>query len=782
MPYLSVTLRLKFNKELTGNMGENLVIVESPAKAKTIQKFLGKGFTVKSSYGHIRDLSKTGLGIDIPGGFVPKYVIPAEKKKLVADLTDSARKADMVWLASDEDREGEAIAWHLYEVLGLSPEKTHRIAFHEITKTAILNAVDNPRDIDMDLVMAQQARRVLDRLVGFELSPVLWKKIQPKLSAGRVQSAALKLIVDREREISSFIGEPYFRVEGTFTVQGSHSRFKAVLDKKFDTEEEARAFLEQCRNAEFRISSVDKREGRRTPAPPFTTSSLQQEAARRLGYSLSQTMSTAQKLYEAGLITYMRTDSTNLSSLAVNTIKDTVVNLYGDRYSKVRAYQTKVKGAQEAHEAIRPTYASNIEIEGTSTEKRLYSLIWKRAIACQMADAVVEKTTVTISANGVDGNFIAEGEVVLFDGFLKVYGDGKDDENKEKGTLPALSEGDSLNFPLLVAVQKFSQRPSRYSEGSIVKKLEELGIGRPSTWATTVTTLKNHGYVIVGDKEGTERQYCELQLKDGIISRAIKTEITGAEKKKLFPENIGIVVTDYLVPNFPDILDYNFTAKVEKDLDEIAGGNMVWDKVITDFYKIFHTKVEDSLQDRTRTGAERVVGTDPATGKPVIARIGRFGSLVQLGSNDDPEKKFVSMNKGQLIESITLEEALHLLKLPRNLGTYKGCEMTVAIGKFGPYVKYDGKYVSLGKDLDPYTITREEAISLIEDHNSSESKKVIAEFGGSGIQVLNGRYGPYIKQGASNYKIPAKVNPSTLTEEDCKQIIAASPAPKRKKK
>ena len=760
-------------------MGENLVIVESPAKAKTIEKFLGKGYTVKSSFGHIRDLKKKGLGIDLEHGFLPQYEISADKRKTVSELKAAAAKAGLVWLASDEDREGEAIAWHLAQTLELPAEKTRRIVFHEITKTAILGAIEAPRDIDMNLVQAQQARRVLDRLVGFELSPILWKKIQPKLSAGRVQSVALRLIVDREREIAAFESKPYFRVEGLFLAEGAKKPFKAQLDRRFDTEDEARAFLERCRRAQFFVSNVEKKEARRTPAPPFTTSTLQQEAARKLGFSVSQTMSIAQRLYEAGLITYMRTDSMNLSSLALGTTKETVTRLYGAEYSKTRNYRTRVKGAQEAHEAIRPTYISNLEIEGTATEKRLYNLIWKRTVACQMADAVVEKTDIEISAEALSEKFVATGEQILFDGFLKVYIEGRDDEEDETlAVLPHIGQGQVLTFRHIAAAEKYTQHPPRYSEASLVKKLEELGIGRPSTYASTVSTLTTRGYIVKGDKAGLRKDCVELALADDGIVRRVSPEVIGAEKKKLLPENIGIVVTDFLSANFSDILDYGFTAGVEESFDKVAKGRLAWDKVIADFYGPFHREVEGSLQDREHTRAERLIGTDPATGKPVTARIGRFGPLVQKGAADDPDRQFVSLGKGQLIESITLEEALKLFALPRTVGRYGDHEITTAIGRFGPYIKYDGKYVSLAKGQDPYTLTEAQAVALIEDSRSKEAKKVIADFPASGIQVLNGRYGPYIKKGKDNFKIPKKKDPASLSEQDCVEIIAKTSAKK----
>lgn len=754
-------------------MGENLVIVESPAKAKTIEKFLGKAYTVKSSFGHIRDLKKKGLGIDIENGFLPQYEISSDKKKTVSELTSAAKTAKTVWLASDEDREGEAIAWHLSETLGLSAEKTRRIVFHEITKNAILEAIENPRDIDMNLVKAQQARRVLDRLVGFELSPILWKKIQPKLSAGRVQSVALRLIVDREREIAAFDAKAFFRVEGLFFVEGSKKPVRATLDRKFETEAEARVFLERCRGEQFAVASVEKREARRSPAPPFTTSTLQQEAARKLGFSVSQTMSIAQRLYEAGLITYMRTDSMNLSTLALGTTKEKVTQLYGAQYSKVRNYHTRLKGAQEAHEAIRPTYVSNQDIEGTATERRLYNLIWKRTVACQMADAVVEKTDVVIGGATLEEKFLANGEQILFDGFLKVYIEGRDDEEDEvQAVLPHIAKGQMLRCESITATEKFTQHPPRYSEASLVKKLEELGIGRPSTYASTVSTITTRGYIIKGDKPGSVQDCCELTLRDGDIRRTVRQEKIGAEKKKLLPENIGIVVTDFLAANFADILGYGFTAQVEESFDKVAKGTLQWDKVISDFYGPFHKEVEDSLHDREHTHADRFIGNDPVSGKPVTARIGRFGPLLQKGAADDPDKQFVSLGKGQLIETITLEEALKLFVLPRTVGQLDGKDITTAIGRFGPYVKYDGKYVSLAKGQDPYTLTEEQAVTLIEESRNKEARKIIADFPGSGIQVLNGRYGPYIKKGKENYKIPKKTDPISLTEEACLTIIS----------
>ncbi|MBR4772323.1 MAG: type I DNA topoisomerase [Bacteroidales bacterium] len=754
-------------------MGENLVIVESPAKAKTIEKFLGKGYSVKSSFGHIRDLSKKQLGVDVEHGFTPHYEISADKKKLVTELKKDAANASMVWLASDEDREGEAIAWHLFETLGLDNKKTKRIAFHEITKNAILDAINAPRDIDMNLVNAQQARRILDRLVGFELSPILWKKVQPKLSAGRVQSVAVRLIVDKEREISAFKTSSFYKVEGTFVPEGLRSKIKGSVEKKFADEKKAVAFLDSCKNASFEVASIDTKELTRTPAAPFTTSLLQQEASRKLGFSVSQTMTIAQRLYEAGLITYMRTDSVNLSSLAINAAKAFIIGEYGEEYSRPRKYKTRTKGAQEAHEAIRPTYIQNVSIEGNSNEKKLYNLIWKRTIASQMADAVLEKTVVDIKAAGVSEPFVAEAEKVIFDGFLKVYIEGTDDEETvEEGItlMPSIVEGQKMEQKEIDAVERFTLRPSRYTEASLVKKLEELGIGRPSTYAPTISTIMKRGYVAKGDSKGETRKYNIYTLKGDNITTQTKTETVGKEKGKLFAENIGMVVTDYLDENFQSIMDYGFTAQVEQDFDDIANGKKVWNEVISDFYTDFHNTVEEKLSDRAHTHAERRIGIDPASGKVLIARMGRFGPLVQKGENDDPDKQFASLKKGQLIENITVEEAAKQFELPRTVGTYDGMTITAAIGRFGPYIKYGSEYVSLGKLYDPVQITEDEAIVLIEDHKQKEIKKHIASFGD--IEVLNGRFGPYIKQGKNNYKIPRSINPETLDEEACKAIIA----------
>lgn len=758
-------------------MGENLVIVESPAKAKTIEKFLGPGYTVKSSFGHIRDLSKKNLGIDIGDGFRPDYEISDDKKKIVSELKSLAKKAGTVWLASDEDREGEAIAWHLQQTLQLKDENTRRIVFHEITRDAILHAIENPRKVDLDLVMAQQARRVLDRLVGFELSPILWRKVAPKLSAGRVQSVALRLIVEREREILAFRPEPFYKVTGTFHPQGAPAAVsvKASLDTRFATAPEAEAFLEKCKRAGFRIRDIEKKELTRTPAPPFTTSALQQEASRKLGFSVSQTMRIAQKLYESGLITYMRTDSTNLSQLAINSIKKTVTETYGAAYSKVRQYRTRSKGAQEAHEAIRPTYPANQTIEGTPQEKKLYSLIWRRTVASQMADAKLEKTDITIEGTGLEEKFISQGEQVVFDGFLKLYLESRDDEpdEEENQLLPALNILDTMENREITATQRFTLRPPRYSEASLVKKLEELGIGRPSTYAPTLSTLTQRGYIVKENREGTEREYIRMTLREGRIDTVREKETTGAEKNKLFPQDIGILVTDFLGANFQNILDYGFTAKVEAGFDRIAAGKQVWNELISQFYGSFHKQVEQTLRDNAHTHAERTLGTDPASGKIMTVRLGRFGPLVQKGANDDPDKQFASLKKGQLIETITLEEALKLFELPRTVGEYEGKTITAAIGRFGPYLRYGTKFVSLGKTGDPYTVDQETAVRLILEHEKKEAEKFIASFPEQDIQVLNGRFGAYIRHAGENYKIPKGTEASALTAEDCLSIIGS---------
>lgn len=757
-------------------MGANLVIVESPAKAKTIEKFLGEGFTVKSSFGHIRDLSKKNLGIDIENGFEPNYEISDDKKKVVSELKSLAKKADTIWLASDEDREGEAIAWHLLQTLNLNESNTKRIVFHEITKNAILNAIKNPRGVDTNLVMAQQARRVLDRLVGFELSPVLWKKVAPKLSAGRVQSVALRLIVDREREIMAFTSEEFYKVTGLFHPQSKSKKVKinSTLDKRFASRQEAEAFLDNCKDALFHIENIEKKELSRTPAPPFTTSALQQEASRKLGFSVTQTMRIAQKLYESGLITYMRTDSTNLSQLAINTIKEAITENFGAEYSKVRQYKTKSKGAQEAHEAIRPTYPANQTIDGTPQEKKLYSLIWKRTVASQMADAKLEKTNITIAGSTFAERFISQGEQVVFDGFLKLYLESKDDEHEneeENQLLPVLDINEGLDNLTITATQRFTQRPPRYSEASLVKKLEELGIGRPSTYAPTISTISQRGYITKEDREGTMREYTQMELKDGSITTSQRTEKTGTEKSKLFPQDIGILVTDYLAKNFENILDYGFTAKVEEDFDKVAAGKLVWNKMIRDFYSDFHLQVESTLKDTTHKNAERILGTDPKSGKVLIVRLGKFGPLVQKGDNEDPEKQFAGLPKDKLIETITLEEALKLFELPRTVGEFDGKSIVASVGRFGPYIRYNSKFISLGKVYSPYTITLDEAINLIGEHEKKEAEKYINSFPEQDIEVLNGRFGAYIKHGGENYKIPKGTDAKALTLEECLNII-----------
>ncbi len=761
-------------------MQENLVIVESPAKAKTIEKFLGKDFLVASSYGHIRDLVKKGMGVDIQHKFEPEYVVSEDKKKTVADLKKLAKKAKTVWLASDEDREGEAIAWHLQEVLELDPKKTKRIVFHEITKNAILKAIDSPRSVDNNLVNAQQARRILDRLVGFEISPILWKKLKPSLSAGRVQSVAVRLIVEREREIMVFNVTSSYKVSSIFLPTNKAEKFqlKADLTTKFDTEKQAAAFLEKCKSASYSIAAVEKKPAKKTPPPPFTTSTLQQEASRKYGFSVSQTMTVAQRLYEAGLITYMRTDSTNLSDLAVNTAKTAIKKLYGEQYSHPRQYKTKSKSAQEAHEAIRPTYMENQEVEGTAQEKKLYDLIWKRTVASQMSDASLEKTIVDITISNSSEHFQAVGEVLLFDGFLKVYMESKDDDgddSEEKSSLiPPLTKGQELLANEITATQRFSQRPPRYTEAALVKKLEELGIGRPSTYAPTISTIITRGYVLKEDRSGVERKYKQLLLKKDTITSKELTEITGAEKSKLFPSDIGILVTDFLVEYFKNILDYNFTAKVEEQFDEIAEGKLEWTKMLDKFYKPFHKDVETTLEESRPTNANRVLGVDPKTGKQVSVRIGRFGPIAQLGEAEgDKKPQYASLQKGQLIETITLEEALQLFELPRNIGEYEGKDVAVSIGRFGPYVRHGSEFVSLKKGIDdPYSTTLERAIELIEEKRKKDREKLIKTFPAQkDLQVLNGRFGPYISFEGNNYKIPKTTDPASLSLDDCMKLI-----------
>ena len=768
-------------------MAKNLVIVESPAKAKTIEKFLGKDFEVLSSYGHIRDLKKKDFSVDIEHNYKPIYEIPADKKKLVETLKQEADKADMVWLASDEDREGEAIAWHLFEVLKLKPEKTKRIVFHEITKDAILHAIENPRDIDLNRVDAQQARRVLDRIVGFELSPVLWKKVKPALSAGRVQSVAVRLIVEREREISAFKPEAAYRVIGEFLLPGGEL-LKAELSQRLKTEDEAKALLEACKTAQFSIGDVTVKPAKKSPAAPFTTSTLQQEAARKLGFSVAQTMMVAQRLYEAGHITYMRTDSVNLSSLAINTTKDEIVKTLGERYLHIRNYHTHTKGAQEAHEAIRPTYISHHEINASSQEKRLYELIWKRTIASQMSDAELEKTTATISVSGRKEHFVAVGEVLKFDGFLKVYMESTDDESDAEGNdkmLPALAKGDVLTLSSVTATERFSQAPARYTEASLVRKLEELGIGRPSTYAPTISTIQQREYVEKGDRKGSERKYRMLTLHDGKIESGEKTELTGADKGKLLPTDIGVVVNDFLTEYFPDILNYNFTANVEQQFDDIAEGKTVWNDEIDHFYKLFHPVVESALALRLEHKVgERVLGTDPKSGRPVSVKIGRFGPLVQIGTPEDTEKPlFASLLKGQSMSTITLEEALKLFDLPRTLGDFEGKTVVVGIGRFGPYIRHDGKYVSLPKEFTPQGVSLEDAIILIQQKREQESQRLIKKFDEDDeLELLNGRFGPYIAYKKKNYKLPKGSEPASLTFADCMKIVEdADKAPAKKK-
>ena len=755
-------------------MEGNLVIVESPAKAKTIQKFLGKDFVVKSSFGHIRDLQDKSLSVDIENGFQPEYVIPADKKHVVTELKNAAKGAT-VWLASDEDREGEAISWHLAEVLGLDPARTNRIVFHEITKPAILHAIENPRNIDMGLVNAQQARRVLDRLVGFELSPVLWRKIQKGLSAGRVQSVALRLVVDKEREIMSFKSEASYRIEAEFL--SGPATVKAVLNTRFDSIDEARAFLEDCIGASFTIEGIDKKEGFRNPAPPFTTSTLQQEAAKKLRFPVSVTMRVAQSLYERGLITYMRTDSTNLSSLAVNTSREFIRDNYGEQYSHPRQYKTNSKGAQEAHEAIRPTYIANTGIEGTEQEKKLYSLIWKRTVASQMESARLLNTNISVASDKRPELFHIQGTEVLFDGFLKVYGAGED--NEESQILPEFHKGDNLGALKIEALCKYSQPPYRYTEGTLVKKLEELGIGRPSTYAPTISTLTTgRGYIVKGDKEGTKKQVVNLSLKDGRISEQKKTETVGAEKGRLLPQDIGMIVTDFLTGNFSGIMDFDFTANVEKDFDCIAEGEKEWDNVISCFYGPFHQRVEETLSDRQYSHVEKEIGTDPSDGKKIIARFGQYGPYVQKGEGTD--RQYASLAKGQLIETLTLEEAVKLFQLPRTVGQWNGLDIIVTKGKFGPYLKYGDKNVSLPKGVDPMSIELESCKAIIDASREKQGPQAIKEFSASGISVMNGRYGPYIKQAESNYKIPKGIDAEALTEEDCLKIISESTPTTRK--
>ncbi|MBE6287295.1 MAG: type I DNA topoisomerase [Mediterranea massiliensis] len=761
-------------------MQKNLVIVESPAKAKTIEKFLGKDYKVLSSYGHIRDLKKKDFSIDVDGNFKPDYEIPADKKKLVSELKEQAKKAETVWLASDEDREGEAIAWHLYEVLKLNPENTKRIVFHEITKNAILKAIEEPRSIDINLVDAQQARRILDRIVGFELSPVLWRKVKPALSAGRVQSVAVRLIVEREREIQNFKIEAAYKVTATFVVpdaDGKNVELKAELPRRFKTKEEAKQFLEDCKQATFSISDITTKPLKKFPAAPFTTSTLQQEAARKLGFTVAQTMMVAQRLYESGKITYMRTDSVNLSALAIHSSKETILNLMGEQYVHSRNFATKTKGAQEAHEAIRPTYMEQAKIEGTSQEKRLYDLIWKRTIASQMAEAEVEKTTVTISISNSPESFAATGEVIKFDGFLRVYRESYDEENEqeeEARLLPPLTIGQTLQHQEITAIERFTQRPLRYTEASLVHKLEELGIGRPSTYAPTISTIQQREYVEKGDKAGEERTYNIMSLKNEKIQDSMRTETAGAEKSKLLPTDIGMVVNDFLTEYFPAIMDYNFTANVEKQFDEIAEGREQWTDTLKLFYKDFHPSVEAAIKTKNEHKAgERVLGCEPGTGKQVSVKIGRFGPVAQIGKAEDKEKpRFAQLKKDMSIETVTLEEVLELFKLPRNLGEYEEKSVTVSAGRFGPYIYYNGTYTSLPKEIDPLEIELDQAIELIKEKQQTEAQRHLKRFEEEPeLEILNGKYGPYIAYKGKNYKIPKEIVPQDLTLDSCLTLI-----------
>ncbi len=759
-------------------MSKNLVIVESPAKAKTIEKFLGSDYTVLPSFGHIRDLSEHAFGVDITNGFQPIYEISPDKKKLVADLKKASDGAETVWLASDEDREGEAIAWHLSEALKLKHENTRRIVFHEITKPAILKAIEQPREIDIDLVNAQQARRILDRIVGFELSPVLWRKVKSSLSAGRVQSVAVRLIVDREREIQGFVSEASFRVIALFTVtdaDGKPVELKAELQHRFKTKEEAYAFLETCKTSHFGIEDIVKKPSKRSPAPPFTTSTLQQEASRKLGYSVSQTMMIAQKLYEAGQITYMRTDSVNLSDLALGASKAEILSMAGERYWQFRRFQTKTKGAQEAHEAIRPTYMDKHEISGTSQEKNLYSLIWKRTIASQMSDAELERTTITIGLSNATEKFLAVGEVIKFDGFLRVYMESTDEESDQESEalLPPLKVKQPLNMNQVTATERFSQRPPRYSEAALVRKLEELGIGRPSTYAPTISTIQKRTYVEKSNLDGEMRTFTVLTLKKDKIKEETKEERFGADKGKLLPTDIGMVVNDFLMDYFPNILDYNFTANVEKEFDDIAEGQLDWQQALKHFYDKFHPMVVETMANSERRSGERILGVDPKSGKQVSVRIGRFGPIVQLGIKEGDEKpQFASLKKGQLLETITLDEALELFKLPRSLGEWDAKEMVVGIGRFGAYVRYDGGFYSLPKTEDPMSITAETAVALIQAKRESDKNRQMKVFDqDQELKILNGRYGPYISYQKKNYKISSKTDPLQLTYEACLEII-----------
>jgi len=766
-------------------MSNNLVIVESPAKAKTIEGFLGKDFTVKSSYGHVRDLKKKGLSIDVENNFEPEYEVSPDKKKVITELKNLVKKADIVWLATDEDREGEAISWHLEESLGLKDKETRRIVFHEITKGAIDRAIENPRKIDYRLVDAQQARRILDRLVGFEISPILWKKVKPSLSAGRVQSVTVRLIVEREKEIQNFESKESYRVNALFSAKGK--QFKAELNKKFPSVEEARNFITACRNGSFFVDQLEVKPAKKSPAAPFTTSTLQQEASRKLSFSVSRTMTVAQKLYEEGKITYMRTDSLNLSDTAVNSAKKEIHSLYGEAYSKPRKFATKSKGAQEAHEAIRPVDMSVKDVSGDSGMQRLYELIWKRTLASQMADAQLEKTRVVIKskADEIDGDklyFVAKGEVVKFDGFLKVYLEGTDDEQstEETGLLPSMSKGDDLDKIEITATQRFSNHPPRYTEASLVKKLEELGIGRPSTYAPTISTIQKRGYVVKEDREGTKRNYLVIKLSEDNISEKELTETTGSEKNKLFPTDIGIVVNDFLVEHFEKILSYDFTASVEKQFDDIAEGQLKWNEMIKKFYSGFHENVENTLENSERATGSRELGKDPESGKPIYSRIGRYGPMVQIGDVEDEEKpRFASLRADQSITSITLEEALELFKLPREVGEYEGEKVTASVGRYGPYVRHKNAFYSIKEEDgdDPLSINIERAKEVIEAKRKADKERIIKEFDeDSEMQLLNGRWGPYLKKGRKNYRLPKDIEAKELSYEDCVKIIEEAPA------
>lgn len=762
----------------------NLVIVESPAKAKTIEGYLGKDYVVKSSYGHVRDLPTKGLSVDLENHFKPDYVVMPDKKKVITELKKLSKDADIVWLATDEDREGEAISWHLFEALGLKENKTKRIVFHEITKPAILKAIENPRVIDKNLVDAQQARRVLDRIVGFELSPVLWKKVKPSLSAGRVQSVTVRLIVEREKEIEAFNAEPYFRVKAVFEAKGKS--FTADLNKRLKSDEEVKEFLKACAGADFSVESIDKKPGKKTPSAPFTTSTLQQEAARKLGYSVAQTMRLAQSLYEAGKITYMRTDSVNLSETAIQGATAEILDQYGDDYLNPRKYSTKTANAQEAHEAIRPTYFNEKNGSSDSREQRLYELIWKRAIASQMSDAKLMRTTIKIGASGLDEKFEVKGEIITFEGFLKVYLEGTDDEQDEESNdnLPNVSEGDELTQKGVEATQKFTQHPARYSEAALVKKLEELGIGRPSTYAPTISTVQKRGYVVKEDRDGQPRDYKVFTLDGSKVKEEVKTENTGAERNKLFPTDIGVVVNDFLQEHFGAILDYHFTASVEEEFDHISRGELVWTNMLSKFYKPFHDTVEDTLENSERATGERVLGTDPKTGKPVVARLGRYGPMVQIGDVSDEEKpQFAKLRDGQSIQSISFDEAMELFKLPRGLGEWEGNEIVASAGRFGPFVRYDGGFYNLG-ELDPLEVTFEQAIDVIKKKKEEALKAIIHVFDHDPeIKILKGRYGPYMTVGKENYKLPKTEDPEALTLERCLEIMAtSSPTNKGKKR